>query len=128
MAERDAGGTGRERLRRRVALWFALLLGPVAWMLGLEADYSLVRVACARATLLPLHAVTLAALALAGAGAWLAWREWSRAGREWPGEAWGPRERSRFMAAAGFLAALFFALAIVAQWSAKLFLDPCVAI
>ena len=30
------------------SLWFAVLAGPLAWMLGLTADYSLVRVACAK--------------------------------------------------------------------------------
>ena len=114
--------------RAIAALWFAMLAGPAAWMLGLNLDYALVRVACARHTTLPLHGVTLATLALAAAGGWVAWREWRRVGGGWPGEAWGPEARSRFMAVMGMLAAAFFGLVIVAQWVSKLFLNPCMAI
>jgi hypothetical protein len=110
------------------SLWFSMLAGPVAWMLGLNADYSLVRVACAKGTMLPLHLVTLATLALAVAGGLVAWRDWQRAGREWPGEAGTTLDRSRFMSVVGLMGSALFALTIVAQWLAKLFLDPCVAI
>ncbi|MBV9772378.1 MAG: hypothetical protein JO040_00415 [Gemmatimonadetes bacterium] len=109
-------------------LWFALLAGPVAWMLGLNADYALVRVACAKDTLLPLHAVSLATLLLALAGGGVAWREWRRAGREWPGEGPGTIPRSRFMVAMGVLASALFSLVIVAQWVSILFLNPCMGI
>ena len=36
--------------------------------------------------------------------------------------------RSRFMVVLGLLASAFFALVIVAQWTAHLFLDPCMAL
>jgi hypothetical protein len=110
------------------SLWFAMLAGPVAWMIGLNADYSLVRVACAKGTMLPLHLVTLATLLLAASGGVVAWRDWRRAGGEWPGEAGTILERSRFMSVVGLMASALFALTILAQWAAKLFLDPCVAI
>ena len=110
------------------ALWFAVLAGPVAWMLGLNAGYSLVRVACAKQNMLYLHAVSLAALLLALAGGWVAWREWGRAGREHPGEGVGPVPRSRFMVAVGLLASALFSLTILAQWVAGFFFNPCMAI
>ena len=110
------------------SLWFAMLAGPVSWMLGLNVDYALVRVACAKESMLPLHLVTLATLALALSGGAVAWRDWRRAGPDWPGEGGGTLDRSRFMSAVGLMASALFALAIVAQWLAKLFLDPCVAI
>lgn len=121
----------REALRepRGIAmLWFAMLAGPAAWSLGLGLDYALVRVACSAGTTLPLHAVTLGSLALAAAGGWVAWRAWARTGRGRPGEGGGPVPRSRLMAVLGMLASALFGLAIVAQWAAKLFLHPCMAI
>ncbi|HEX2204586.1 MAG TPA: hypothetical protein VHG91_14840 [Longimicrobium sp.] len=122
---------GREHFREprgMAALWFAVLAGPLAWMLGLNAGYALVRVACAKQEMLLLHAVSLATLLLALAGGFVAWREWGRAGREWPGEGGGTLSRSRFMAALGLLASALFSLVIVAQWAASLFFDPCMAI
>lgn len=125
-------GTEREahfREPRGIALlWFAVLAGPLAWMAGLNADYALVRVACAEGTLVPLHVVTLATLLLTAAGGWVGWREWRRAGAEWPGEGDGTIPRSRFLAAIALLGSPFFALIILAQWAAKLFLDPCMGI
>jgi hypothetical protein len=114
--------------RAIATLWFAVLAGPAAWIVGLEADYSLVRIACAWETMLPLHLVTVATLSLAAAGGLVARRQWERVGRGWPGEGWGPEARSRFMAVIGMLASAFFAVAIVAQWISKLFLHPCMAI
>lgn len=125
----DAGE--RQRLREPrglLALWFALLAGPIAWMLGLNAQYSLVRVACAKGNMLYLHAVTVLTLALALAGVWMAWREWHRAGRAWPDEHAGILPRSRFMAMLGLLAGVLFSLAIVSQWLANVFLNPCMGI
>jgi hypothetical protein len=111
-----------------LGLWYGLLGGPVAWLLGLQADYSLVRLACAKGTMLPLHLVSLATLLIALGAAAVAWRDWQRAGPEWPGEGGGVLDRSRFMAAIGLGAGALFSLVILAQWLAKLFLDPCIAI
>ncbi|HEX6104910.1 MAG TPA: hypothetical protein VFZ26_04960 [Gemmatimonadales bacterium] len=41
------------------------------------------------------------------------------------GEDGGPEGRSRFLALLGLLTAPLFAMVIVAQWSASLFLHPC---
>jgi hypothetical protein len=129
MAETKAGsGEQLREPRALAALWFAVLAGPVAWMLGLNAEYNLVRVACAKQDMLPLHAVSLLTLLLALSGGVVAWREWKRAGREWPGEEGGPIGRSRFMAAVGLMASALFSLTILAQWAAHFFLNPCMAI
>ena len=109
-------------------LWFAVLAGPLAWMLGLNAQYALVPVACAKQNMLYLHSVSVLTLLLAVAGGLVAWREWKRTGREWPGEVPGAIPRSRFMVALGLLASALFALTIVAQWAANLFFHPCMAI
>jgi hypothetical protein len=129
MSPETVDGTRAFREPRGVlGLWFALLGGPVAWMLGLGADYNLVRLACAKGTMLPLHLVSLATLLLAASAAAMAWRDWHRAGPEWPGEGGSVLDRSRFMAAAGLGSGTFFSLVILAQWLAKLFLDPCIGI
>jgi hypothetical protein len=129
MAEERTEGTEEFRAERvEAALWFAVLAGPAAWILGLMADYSLVRVACTKSSMLSLQLVSLGALLLALGGGVVAWREWRRAGRGWPGEGGGPVVRSRFMAVVGILASAFFALVIVAQWIAQLFLNPCMGI
>ena len=110
------------------ALWFAVLAGPAAWMLGLNVQYAMVRLACAKTAMLPLHLLSLATLLLAAAGGVVAWREWRRTGREWPGEGPGALPRSRFMVALGLLSSPLFALVILAQWVASLFLNPCMGI
>lgn len=120
-----------EYLRRGrgiAVLWFAVLAGPLAWMLGLNAEYGLVRVACARDTNLSLHLVSIATLLLALAGGWVSWREWKRTGREGPGEGGGTLARSRMMVAMGLMGSALFSLAILAQWVASFFFDPCMAL
>jgi hypothetical protein len=114
--------------RGLIALWFSVLIGPIAWALGLNAAYSLVLVACARGTMLPLHLVSLATLLLAIAGAAVGWREWRRAGLKIPDEGRGTIPRSRFMAALGLIGSVYFALVILAQWVGNLMLHPCMGI
>jgi nicotinamide riboside transporter PnuC len=122
-------GIRRFREPRGIAtLWFAVLAGPLAWMLGLNAAYGLVRVACAKDSMLYLHAVSFLTLLLALAGGWVAWREWKRAGAEWPQEEGGTIPRSRFMVAMGLLGSGLFSLVILAQWVASFFLNPCMGI
>jgi nicotinamide riboside transporter PnuC len=116
------------RGRGIAVLWFAVLAGPLAWMLGLNAEYSLVRVACAKDTNLSLHLVSLLTLLLAISGGWVAWREWKRTGRQGPGEGGGTLPRARMMVVMGLMASALFSLAIVTQWVASLFFNPCMAI
>lgn len=120
-----------EYLRRGrgiATLWFAVLAPPLAWMLGLNAGYGLVRVACARNSNLSLHLVSLATLLLALAGGWVAWRAWNRTGRQAPGEEGGTLARSRMMAVLGLMGGALFSLGIILQWVASLFFNPCMAI
>jgi hypothetical protein len=78
--------------------------------------------------MLYLHALSVLTLALALAGGWVAWREWKRAGAEYPGEEGGTIPRSRFMAFLGMLGSALFSLTILAQWTASFFLNPCMGI
>jgi hypothetical protein len=78
--------------------------------------------------MLPLHLVTLVSLAVTGWAGFVAHREWRHVGGGEPGEEPGAVGRTRFMAGLGLLSAGFFALVLIAQWTAKLFLNPCMGI
>jgi len=105
-----------------------MLAGPLAWAAGLGLDYTLVIVACESGNNAWLHLVSLVTLGAAGAGAWLAYRQWRRLGGGVPGERAGRIERSRFMAALGVMSGVFFSLVIIAQWTASFVLHPCMGI
>lgn len=115
-------------VRTYVVQALALLGAPLAWFIGFNLDYLLVRSACSSDTMLPLHLVTVATMALTIGSGFAAHHEWRRAGRGWPGAADGPVARTRFIGVLGMLAAAYFVLVIGAEWLAKLFLDPCMAI
>lgn len=106
-------------------LWFGVLAGPLAWLIDLTARYALVQTACPQRVMLWVHAIMLGAMALAGAGIWVGWRNWQQAGAHWPSEEGGVIGRSRFLAMAGILTGSFFFLFIVAQAVPTLFLEPC---
>lgn len=112
-------------LRREVALWAGVLAPPLAWLLVLQASYSLVTTDCQRARPLLLQGLMIAALALLGAGTLAAWRSW-RALRGEPAslESDGPG-RARFMALFGLVESAFFTLVILATFLATFILEPC---
>ena len=114
--------------RHHIKLWFALLAGPIAWMIGLTAKYAMVPFACGSTNSLAMHAVSAATLLLTVAGAVLSWQLWQRSGRQWPDERGTPVVRTRFMSMMGLMAGALFALAIIAQWITSAFLNPCMAI
>lgn len=80
---------------------------------------------CESGSVVLLHLGTLAALAVAVAGIYLAWSSWHIAGSEWPNDEAGPMPRGLFMAMSGLILSAFFALVIIAQWIPILLLDPC---
>lgn len=125
MRARDAHTQELTEARGLATLWFAMLAGPAAWFTLLNVNYSLVRVACAKGSLGWIHLASVLALAMAVGGGVVGWREWRRVGGGWPGEGGSPESRSRFMAVIGLLASTLFAMAIVTQWLAQLFLNPC---
>jgi hypothetical protein len=108
------------------ALWVGVLLAPVAWAAQQQALYTMVPWACQSGNFFALHAVTIAAVAVALSGALVAWRNWSRAGRaRADDDRGGALARSRFFAVSGLVASLFFALVIVAQGIAAFVVHPC---
>lgn len=117
--ERELASTGKILLQ-----WAGFLIPPLAFLLHLQLQYILVPFAC-DGSMLMLHLSTLGMLLVAGGGGWLAWREWERVGRAWPGKGADVPARSRFMAAMGVVNGAFFAMVILAQWLPILFLSPC---
>ena len=125
--EHSSLNTHPYRGRGALRLWVAMLCGPVAWLIGFQADYALVERACVRGIRWPLHLVMLLTVLLTVGGIALSWRLWHRTGSQWPDEAGTATARARFMAMFGLLTGAFFLLLLLAQWAANLAVHPCLA-
>jgi hypothetical protein len=120
----SAGET--EPLERHAALQLiALAAGPSVVLAGMLLKAVLVPWSCRHGSVAILHAVSAVSVTLAFASAWLAAREWRRAGGGWPDHGGGRRGRSRFLAVQGMLLSLVAALVMAAQWIPDLILSPC---
>jgi hypothetical protein len=118
------------------SLWFGLLGGPAAWALRLVVSYAFVPVACLQGWQVWLHVLSALFFVIALIAALVARRRWQtlretdektvaeQVTREQIIDEWSWK-RSRFMAHLGLLMSSFFALVILAEWSATLFIDPC---
>ena len=109
-------------MTRRLLL--GVLLGPVAWLAGLELLFALVSLTCrypaARAGFV-LPAVGIATMLVSVVATVVAWRAW-RAVQPTEGEF---AERVRFMALTGVGSGLLFALVVVAGTIPTLMLGSC---
>ena len=110
---------------RTPSLWFGLLLPPALWSVHLVLAYSLVtyvqrhpdRHWVLHVSAIPFLVGTLVA-------ALVSWRDYTRAGRQWPASSTPfPVARVRFLAAVGLLSALLFFVAIISQTLAPFFLN-----
>ena len=97
-------------------LWFGFLSGPTAWTVHELVSYLLVGVACGTGRSIVLHLVSLACLALAAAGAYVAYR-----GRVLE----TPRNAADVLAVAGVLLNGLFAFAIIMESLPSLVVSPC---
>lgn len=130
----------------RLALFFALLGGPLAWTVHLLASYPLVPLACDMGTNAPLNVITAGtALVSAAAGAvgWWAHRRLRGAGEDplddgapgagsgdaEPGALWAggdpPFAWARFMAVCGALLGAFFVFVILVEGLPPILQDAC---
>lgn len=98
------------------ALWCGILLGPIAALCQLEANYALVLWACGASRDWPLHLVSVIAILITLFAGLMAYRIWKRVGAGWDDEGPGAVPRARFMAAIGMLTSLVMFLVIIAQW------------
>jgi hypothetical protein len=108
--------------------WVAVLVPPLAWMLGLVAKYALVPFVCGSGDTIWLHLVSIVTLLAALGASALSWRLYQRTGEEWPDDRIHTLDRGRFMAAMGMLSGALFGIAIIAQWLTSAFLNPCMSI
>ncbi len=99
-------------------LWFGFLAGPIAWSLHELVSYVLVKVACETGFGLLLHLVTLATLALAGAGMYVALKR--HGARIEP-----PRAAADFLSGAGFLVSALFGFAILMEGVPSAVVNAC---
>ena len=102
-----------------------LYAGPGAWLASTQGNYALVPWVCAhKLALIPVFALVLAAIALAGA--FLSWRA-AYAPAAWESELEAAREPQPlpFLAALGIAMGVLFALVILTQGAASLVLDGC---
>lgn len=111
--------------RRDWQIWLAILAGPFAWAGQLQVNYALAPTACEMGSRGPLHLVSLVALLVAAGGALLAhrWRRRLAPGSTEQGET---GSRARFMALAGTVLSLFFALLVIAAEVPNWMIPPCV--
>jgi hypothetical protein len=107
------------------ALWWGILIGPLAWATDLGISYPITHSLCAFNIAWGFHAITLCTIALAVSGGVVARRELALVPRV-PGEELPrPLERSRFMAQLGIAASVLFMIVIIAESVPKLGMSPC---
>jgi hypothetical protein len=108
-----------------VMLWLGLLAGPWAWACSQQVSYLFVTLRCSHAKSLSIGPLMLGTMLLAVMGIFVSWRNWQRAGSEWPDEGGGRISRSRFMAVTGLLLSSFSLLVILAEWLPAFFYRHC---
>jgi hypothetical protein len=117
-------GIPRRELRKEALLWFAIFGPAAAWIAAQQLSFVLSPLFCVKGGHWILYLLTASALAASAAGALAAWRSWSRIGSG-EADAGGVDARRHFMAAAGFLLALYFGLAILALAIPQIVHRPC---
>ena len=107
------------------ALWWGILIGPLAWATDLGISYPIAHLLCEFNDGWGLYAITVCMLALAASGALVARHELALVPLA-PGEKLPrPMERSRFMAQLGIALSVLFIIVILAEWVPKLGMSPC---
>lgn len=112
-------GQTRPRSRREVLLWTAVIAPAVAWFAQLTANYTIAAYACASDQTWIFHAISLAALVLAGAGVWSGWRV-RRRQQDYDGRDFD------FLTLGTLLLAVLFLLAILWNELSNWILEPCI--
>jgi hypothetical protein len=103
-------------------LWFAILVGPLIWLLYLQTVYALVGSACSSQRRLVLVAIAAVAVVVSATGAMVG----RRALTSLPTRPTDPTvHRARFMAMLGIASSLLFALTIAAGAIPSIVLRPC---
>lgn len=107
------------------ALWTAVLVGPIVFLLNLQVNYVMLDWACASGNEWALHVAHAVAVAVAAAGALVSRSFWQRAGGSSPDSAGGSAARTRLLGAVGVLSGVLFALSVATQWLTVMIQGTC---
>jgi len=109
-----------------LALWTGVLAGPTAWLIQFQTRYSLVEWICSSRQTWASHLVWIGFLLLSLGGGLLSWRNWVRAGREWPSDlVSAPRGTESLLSVLGMMTSAMFSLVIIAQAIPTFMINPC---
>lgn len=108
-------------------LFVGILGPPIVWAVRIATNYVLVPYACWWEFPRLLDLVTVAALVATAAAGWVAWSRWRQTGTRPEAELGSTAARTRFMSLLGMLSCGFFAMVIIAEGLANLFVHPCQA-
>ena len=106
------------------ALWYAILVPPLAFAADLVLGYALVQHACSTGHFYVLHVLTIIALALTVSAALIGWREYNRIPKA-DDEGGSPFDRAHFMAIAAMIWSAAFIIIILANGVPRMILSPC---
>jgi hypothetical protein len=106
-------------------LWAGVSAGPLAIAMNQQLAYYVVTLDCSYRKGVAVMPVMLISLVVAAAGAFISWRNWQRAGRDWEDSGGDATSRSRFLAIVGLLFSVLALLAVIAMWLATLFYRQC---
>ena len=107
------------------ALWIGVLLPPLITAAEMEANFIVVRQACAAQRNVTLYVIVILGLLIVTASGLTSAVIWRRRGATWPGESADVVTRARFISVLGMMSsAISFAL-IAAHGIATLVFDPC---
>ncbi|HEY8413251.1 MAG TPA: hypothetical protein VIK76_17670 [Pyrinomonadaceae bacterium] len=105
--------------------WMLIVVPPLITAAHQEANYVLVRQACAAQRNVMLYVVTVVSLLLIALVALIAFMTWREEGAQWPGETADVATRTRFIAIVGLLGSVISFLVTLAQGIATVYYDPC---
>lgn len=97
-------------------MWFAFLVGPIAWAMHEALSYALVKVACGSGLMILEYVVTFVCIGLVATGAYLSYTaSGSRT----------PRTSAEFIYLAALVLNIMFAFAIVMETLPNVVVSPC---
>ena len=107
------------------ALWIGVLLPPLITAAEMEANFVLVRQACAAQQNVVLYATVVVGLLIVTLSGMTSAFIWRRRGATWPSESADVVTRARFISVLGMMSSAISFVLIVAHGIATLRFDPC---
>lgn len=107
------------------ALWIGVLLPLLITAAEMEANFVLVRQACASQRNVAMYAVVIVALVIVVSTGFMSAVIWRRRGSTWPSESTDVVTRARFISVLGMMSSGLSLLLILADGIATLRFDPC---